>query len=80
MPIQVSTHSLHAGPNPTRYVPQEDITAYELALILPLLLRAREGMSGDWLPSYLTSAVEELPEGARRHFQPPASGSQKGRV
>lgn len=43
------------------YRPKEDISTYELALLIPILLSSMAGQGSD-------EEVEDLPEGARRHF------------
>ena len=47
------------------YAPREDITAFELAQILDLFMRATAGASGEGLCEMWAN----LPESVTRHFQ-----------
>ena len=53
-------------PKPKEYLwkPQEDITAYELALCMPALL----AVTGDCWQNW-EQLINELPEGVQRHFE-----------
>ena len=71
MPVTVKTILPgHSGPTHYIYNPKEDITAYEIALIVPVLIKAqgesfgpeRIGREGNM------NAIEALPERAKRHF------------
>jgi hypothetical protein len=51
-------------PKPVRWCPQSDITAYELAQAMPVLINAA---SASWI--YNTDReVEALPDEVKRHF------------
>jgi len=43
------------------YIPREDITTYELALIIPVL------NTGDWISQ--SQMIQNLPDKAQRHFK-----------
>jgi hypothetical protein len=47
-------------PRQFEWEPKEDITPYELALCVGVLILAMHGMSGE--------AYDQLPESAKRHF------------
>lgn len=69
-----------SSPQPqTQYTfePQEDITPYEIALVLPVLIAIGSQRDRDIyqiarklrVPAFLNPMVEELPEKVRRHFK-----------
>lgn len=57
------------------FEPQEDITAYEVAELFPLLTAAWVNkkdayqLQGVEVPSWMNSKVENLPDSLRRHFR-----------
>lgn len=59
------------------FEPQEDITPYEIALVLPVLIAIGSQRDRDIyqiarklrVPEFLSPMVEELPEKVRRHFK-----------
>lgn len=53
-------------PKEYRWQPKEDVTAYELALCITILIcvTADKGRTYDY-----EKAIQELPESARRHFE-----------
>jgi hypothetical protein len=55
------------GPVPYVYKPRLDISAYEVALITPILVMA--GGRTVIHQGYLITAIENLPYVARRHFE-----------
>jgi hypothetical protein len=53
-------------PDIVYFEPREDITAYELALAVPILFRM---MDCDWGWIDPRQMIPSLPEGVRRHFR-----------
>lgn len=59
------------------FEPQEDITSYKIALVLPVLIAIGSQRDRDIyqiaqklrVPEFLSSMVDELPEQVRRHFK-----------
>jgi len=62
-------------PKSYRFEPQEDITAYEVAQLLPILLASCRDAKNMYqlinkeVSDLLTDNVESLPEHLRRHFR-----------
>lgn len=52
------------------YEPKEDITAYELALILPIVTTVLAHPGYNSYRDYFERHFEALPEKAKRHFRP----------
>lgn len=57
----VSHFSTIQKPRNFEWMPQDDITAHELALCVGVLILAMHGFCGD--------AYDQLPENAKRHFK-----------
>ena len=76
MPIRVTHHSLHGGSDPHYvYAPKDDITASQLARVLPILITSWKDENGHSvldpgpIKAWLTPHVEALPEETKRHFE-----------
>lgn len=66
--------NLSEPPKRYKFEPQEDITTYELAQIVPILLASSRDAKDMYqllnkeISEHLTDRVESLPERLRRHF------------
>ncbi|RPH63781.1 MAG: hypothetical protein EHM78_27230 [Myxococcaceae bacterium] len=59
------SHTLRL-PDEVFWEPKEDITAYELAQAMPIILRMSQG---DWQWNYPQDLIPALPSGVSRHFR-----------
>lgn len=81
MPLRTRTMNIHVDPESYTYRPLADITAHEIALMLPILFAAWQDanahaiLGGRAIPEWLNAQIENLPPNARRHFEGPTNKS-----